>query len=337
VIPGQPSSILQSTSLQKGRRPVELSSERAKAAIVILARNSDIDGLKKSISMLEKRFNARFGYPYVFLNDSVFTEQFKTEMRKLTNSTLEFGLIPKEHWSYPSWINVTQADAARADMEKRRVIYGGSLSYRHMCRYNSGFFFRHPLLDKYEFYWRVEPHVEFFCDIEYDPFLFMKKTGKKYGFVIMLHEYGETIPTLWKTVKEFMKENTALLPEKNALKLIQRENGDYNGCHFWSNFEIASLEFLRSERYIKFFEHLDHAGGFFYERWGDAPVHSIGAAMLLNMSEIHYFEDIGYYHGPFFNCPAGPTLQMNCDCDWTKTVNYHHECYRIYSKIHYEG
>jgi alpha 1,2-mannosyltransferase len=25
-----------------------------------------------------------------------------------------------------------------------------------MCRFNSGFFFRHQLLDKYQFYWRVE-------------------------------------------------------------------------------------------------------------------------------------------------------------------------------------
>jgi hypothetical protein len=35
------------------------------------------------------------------------------------------------------------------------VIYGGSESYRHMCRYESGFFFRHPLMMNYEYYWRV--------------------------------------------------------------------------------------------------------------------------------------------------------------------------------------
>ena len=37
----------------------------------------------------------------------------------------------------------------------------------------------------------------------------------------------------------------------------------YNGCHFWSNFEIGSLAFWRSEAYRKYFEHLDKAGGFF--------------------------------------------------------------------------
>ena len=27
-------------------------------------------------------------------------------------------------------------------------------------------------------------------------------------------------------------------------------------------------------------------GGFYFERWGDAPVHSLAAAMLLNSSEV---------------------------------------------------
>ena len=319
----------------KARRPIAVSDnkERVKAAFVILARNTDISGLKVTIPMLERRFNHRFNYPYVFLNDVPFTEGFKGEMRKLSDSKMAFGTIPTEHWSYPSWINVTKADEARADMERRRIIYGGSLSYRHMCRFNSGFFFRHPLLDEYEYYWRVEPHVEFFCDIEYDPFVYMKKNDKKYSFVIMLHEYHETIPTLWSTTTKFIQEHKDLITEKNSLALVQRADGSFNNCHFWSNFEIGSLDFLRSEKYLKYFEYLDKTGGFFYERWGDAPVHSIAAAMFLSPKEIHYFEDIGYYHAPFYNCPANPALQLNCNCDPSKNVNNNHECFRIFKSV----
>lgn len=32
----------------------------------------------------------------------------------------------------------------------------GSVSYRNMCRFNSGFFFKHPLMEQYQWYWRVE-------------------------------------------------------------------------------------------------------------------------------------------------------------------------------------
>lgn len=36
---------------------------------------------------------------------------------------------------------------------------GWMLSYRNMCRWNSGFFYKHPRLLDYDFYWRVEPDV----------------------------------------------------------------------------------------------------------------------------------------------------------------------------------
>lgn len=51
---------------------------------------------------------------------------------------------------------------------------------------------------------------------------------------------------------------------------ISSNDGEtYNGCHYWSNFEIARVDFWRSEAYRAYFKHLDRAGGFFYERWGD--------------------------------------------------------------------
>jgi len=146
-----------------------------------------------------------------------------------------------------------------------------------MCRYNSGFFFRHPLLLKYAWYWRVEPDIEFYCDIPYDPFTFLREHDKLYGFVITLPEYIETIPTLWETTKQFVRENPTLVAKDNAFEFLTDDskrgwNGKYNLCHFWSNFEIASLEIWRSETYLKYFDYLDKAGGFYYERWGDAPV-----------------------------------------------------------------
>lgn len=304
-----------------------------KAAIVILARNSDIEGLNKTIPMFEERFNRKFNYPYVFLNDVPFNERFKSSMRKLSSSKMSFGTIPTEHWSYPAWINTTKADECRADMERRDVIYGGSLPYRHMCRFNSGFFYRHPLLQEFEYYWRVEPWVEFLCDVDYDPFLFMKKHSKDYGFVIMLPEYIETIPTLWQTVEKFMDANSQIVHPKNTMQMFRSNDGSYNLCHFWSNFEIASLKFFRSGAYNKYFDYLDKTGGFFYERWGDAPVHSLGVAMFLPKEKIHFFEDIGYFHNPFYNCPANPALQLRCDCNPKKSETLNNNCLNRYFEL----
>ncbi|KAI7902598.1 glycosyltransferase family 15 protein [Cokeromyces recurvatus] len=296
--------------------PAWQNTTRAKAAFVILTRNEELDALRRSIQQLEARFNHKFNYPYVFLNDVEFTPEFKELTSSLTNAETKYGLIPKEHWSYPAWIDIEKADRLRKKMGEDGVIYGGSLSYRHMCRFESGFFYRHPLMEEYEYYWRVEPGVEFYCDIDYDPFLYMKENNKKYGWTISLIEFEETIPTLWETTKKFIKEHSDMIPKKNLIDFISNDNGhSYNLCHFWSNFEIGDLKFLRSPEYSAFFDYLDKSGGFFYERWGDAPVHTIAVNLFLNKSQVHFFNDIGYKHEPFMHCPVVRELQKKCHCN----------------------
>jgi alpha 1,2-mannosyltransferase len=75
-----------------------------------------------------------------------------------------YGHVPKEHWSIPDHVDVPRMEQCMQEMVDKDVVYGGSLSYRHMCRFNSGFFFLHPLLDQYDWYWRVEPNVHYYCD-----------------------------------------------------------------------------------------------------------------------------------------------------------------------------
>lgn len=312
----------------------EPPSERARACIVILCRNSDLNGASKSVKQLEEIFNARYQYPYVYLNELPFTDEFKDAARSWTKSDVQFGLIPHEHWSYPSWVDQEKAAKCRKDMQARNIIYGGVESYRHMCRFNSLFFFQHELLQQFDFYWRVEPDIEFFCTLPYDPFVFMRDNGKVYGFNVMLPEYRETIKTLWPTTLEFMTEHWDLIPEKNSLDAFVDNNGDYNLCHFWSNFEIADMRFFRSKAYTEYGKFLDQTGNFFYERWGDAPVHSLAVAMFLSPDRIHFFEDIGYKHPPYMNCPINPALQQFCRCDPSKSVAHGNVCMDKFLEIY---
>lgn len=278
---------------------------KANAVVIILCRNTDLLGISKALRNFEQKFNAKFGYPYVFLNDVPFTDVFKSGIEQLNLvGSSQFGHIPTEHWSYPSWIDREKARLSRVNLQKKKVIYGGLESYRHMCRFNSGFFYRQDLILTYDYYWRIEPDVEFLCDIDYDPFLYMQEHKKIYGFTITLGEIHATIPSLWNTTRDFIRKNPSLVDAKrNMLKFFMNPNGSYNLCHFWSNFEIADLRFYRSEAYSRYFDYLDRSGGFFYERWGDAPVHSLAVGMFLDRSQVHFFNDIGYRHPPFMHCP----------------------------------
>ncbi|MCJ1472451.1 alpha 1,2-mannosyltransferase 2.4.1 [Lambiella insularis] len=306
-----------------GLAPPVAAGERMNATFVTLARNSDIWEIAKSIRRVEDRFNRKYNYDWVFLNDQPFNDEFKRLTTSLISGKTHYGKIPTEHWSFPDFIDQNKAKAVREDMAQRKIIYGDSISYRHMCRYESGFFFRHPLMNQFEWYWRVEPSIELYCDINYDTFKFMKDNGKKYSFVLSLYEYVETIPTLWDSVKNFTRRYPEHIAEGNSMGFLSDDKGEtYNHCHFWSNFEIGNLDWLRSKAYLDYFDALDHDGGFFYERWGDAPVHSIAAGLTLKKEEIHFFNDIAYYHVPFTHCPTGEQKRLDLKCHCNPNENF---------------
>jgi alpha 1,2-mannosyltransferase len=182
---------------------------------------------------VEDRFNRKFNYDWVFLNDNEFDDEFKKVTSALVSGKTKYGVIPKEHWSFPEWIDLNKAAKVREKMREDKVIYGDSISYRHMCRYESGFFFRHPLMLDYEWYWRVEPSIKLYCDINYDTFKFMADNNKKYSFVISLFEYVATIPTLWDGAKRWMEKHPQHVAEGNSMKFVSEDDGKtYNHCHF---------------------------------------------------------------------------------------------------------
>lgn len=358
-----------------GCRVPDTDAPRANASFVMLARNSEIDDVVSSMKSMEKHFNQWFNYPWVFLNDVEFDDNFKDTVKKHTNAEVEFGLVPAEHWNFPEDIDRMEFEEWINGQGDRSVMYGNMESYHKMCRFYSGHFYDHPLVRKREWYWRVEPDVKFFCDLTYDPFVEMEKRNKKYGFTVSIQELYYTTPSLFKTTKAFIKENNIKVAsawdfvvkkypslegknaheydswkdlddlkeqvEKNVnlkrlLKKKDKTNKDleaikefkhvtnifekatekpllyadrdydeeYNLCHFWTNFEIAKTEIFLSKTYQDYFKYLERSGGFYKERWGDAPVHSLAVAMMLPREQLHYFRDIGYVHSTLGHCPG---------------------------------
>ncbi|KAL1592076.1 O-glycoside alpha-1,2-mannosyltransferase 4 [Nothophoma quercina] len=330
----------------------QTNGPRANAAIVVLARNKELDGVIQSIKSFERHFNRWFNYPYVFLNDGDFNTTFKETVQNHTKSSVEWGKIAPEHWGFPDWADPAVVKEGIAKQGDRAIMYGGMESYHHMCRFYSGQFYKHELLQKYEWYWRLEPEITYFCDITYDPFIHMIRNKKTYGFTIAVKELRETVPNIWRYASAFKRMNNITsqgmwemfvekpkeepkdklpkddpkykkpLPQEilnsepgtGALPEIDPENMEgenYNMCHFWSNFEIVNLSWYRSKEYNDFFEMMDRSGGFWMERWGDAPIHSLAAGILLSPADVHYFRDFGYRHTTIQHCPANaPARQL---------------------------
>ncbi|KAF2748892.1 glycosyltransferase family 15 protein [Sporormia fimetaria CBS 119925] len=330
----------------------QVHGPRANAAFVVLARNQEMEGIVQSIKSIERHFNRWFHYPYVFLNDGEFNSTFKEAVLNHTSSLVEWGKISPEMWGFPDWVDDAVAKEGIAKQGDAAIMYGGMESYHHMCRFYSGMFYKHELLQKYEWYWRLEPEIKYFCDITYDPFIHMIRNKKTYGFVIAVKELVETVPNIFRYASAYKRANNLtskglwemflerpetesedLMGEKNIKKRLPLELANsklgantlpdidpeamegekYNMCHFWSNFEIANLNWLRSKEYNDFFEMMDRSGGFWMERasWGDAPIHSLAAGALLGVDDIHYFRDFGYRHTTIQHCPANaPDRQL---------------------------
>jgi mannosyltransferase len=328
--------------------PAEIAkAPRANAAFVVLARNKELDGVIQSLKSIERHFNRWWHYPYVFLNDGDFDEDFKATVMNYTSAPVEFGKIDNSMWGYPDWVDDEVAKEGIRKQGDAAIMYGGMESYHHMCRFYSGHFYKHPLLMKYEWYWRLEPEIKYFCDITYDPFLKMIEANKTYGFTIAVKELRETVPNIFRYASAYKRKNNLpskglwemfleqpeeptepeeVKEEKLPEEILQSEIGDnglddidpeamegesYNMCHFWSNFEIARLDWFRSKEYEDFFQMMDRSGGFWNERWGDAPIHSLAAGALLGVKDIHYFRDFGYRHTTIQHCPANaPARQL---------------------------
>jgi alpha 1,2-mannosyltransferase len=120
--------------------------QRANATLLMLARNDEIDHAVITIKEMEDRFNLKYGYPWVFLNEQAFSEDFKRwafpplrcrsgslkmgdrRVSAVVSGPVHFARIPDDDWYQPKWINETRAQEERHKMEEEDVIYGGSVS-----------------------------------------------------------------------------------------------------------------------------------------------------------------------------------------------------------------
>ncbi|CAO1637233.1 unnamed protein product [Sympodiomycopsis kandeliae] len=329
------------------------------AGFVILCRNAELGELLPTLTALESTFNAHpyTSYPYILLNDEPFNEHFKHKLTTYLSSTraryggshalpldIQFGLIPQEVWNPPKWINMTRARHRWEKLTRLNIPYADSLSYRNMCRFQSGFFYKHPLVKKLDYYWRVEPSTRFTCNLVpsngaiptswdshadgrgdfFDPFRWMNANNKLYGWVLSLKEYQHTIRSLWPLTRQWMLSHPEYHSESlSSLPFVLKQDKiGYNLCHYWTNFEIAATSFFNSEAYQSYFNFLDKNGMIYYDRVGDAPIHTIAASWFLNKDQIHQFENIGYFHNPFHACPRGEQYEGKCGCNQFQRFDY---------------
>lgn len=72
--------------------PNSEQSARTNAALITLVRNEELDQLLSTMSDLERTWNSKFNYPYIFFNDVPFTEEFKQKTQAMTKAKCQYGM-----------------------------------------------------------------------------------------------------------------------------------------------------------------------------------------------------------------------------------------------------
>ena len=95
------------------------------------------------------------------------------------------------------------------------------------------------------------------------------------------YELHTSARNVWATVIGFTNEYPDYIASKNIFLFLTDDHGEpFNMGHFWSNFEIADMDFHRDGVYSTFLECINMSCGSFHERWGDASMHYIAVSIV---------------------------------------------------------
>lgn len=71
--------------------PDSEKSARTNAALISLVRNEELYELISTMRDLERTWNNKFNYPYIFFNDKPFSEEFKQKTQAVTKAKIQYG------------------------------------------------------------------------------------------------------------------------------------------------------------------------------------------------------------------------------------------------------
>ncbi|KAI9483046.1 MAG: nucleotide-diphospho-sugar transferase [Benjaminiella poitrasii] len=273
--------------------------------------------LRATMRSIEDMFNKNHSYPYIIFSTKDLSTEYKELISSMTQGDVKFEKISNNDFGYGNKTDQFRAFLSRKNLEGTA---DNTEEFRFKSRLMAGLLYNHEGLNGIDYFWRFEPGTEYPCPIDFDPFQYMKDNHKQFSFSIATYERQETIPSLFKSVIKFKKQHpewapTIDKPERSLLAAMLDDQGNYNRCYFWNNFQIAKTSFFRSPQYQAFFNFIDQEEGIFYERWSDPVIQSLAAALFLNRHQVHFWKEVGYhYKFSYLYCPTERSIWEKCSC-----------------------
>ncbi|XP_013387234.1 glycolipid 2-alpha-mannosyltransferase 2 isoform X2 [Lingula anatina] len=256
-------------------------SDKPKATIFYLLYTQRISRFRGAIQSVDKFFNNRFQYPIVLFHEPDLLESHKQAINSWTTSNVFFQIV---EFIIPEWIRMPADDWLHTCGFAR-------MGYRHMCRFQSVLVSQQPILQPIEWYWRLDDDSELLSDVTYDVFKFMQDRDLTYAYIRLIFDViPDCIAGLRGNTTKYVQEQK-LTP--TFLERLPENLGLYN------NFELSRFSFWRRPDVKAYLNYIDHAGGIFYNRWGDAPIKTTALAIFENLDKIFQLTNVQYHHKKF--------------------------------------
>jgi hypothetical protein len=288
------------TAVTHQAKKVEMSNgtpSELQSAVILYLCCADADELRDlhfSLAALHKFFSHRYKYPVVILHDRLNS----TDMISLSASFPSPELLQFEKIKLDFPRNMSKEDRTKIPKHLNLAGHQWSLGYRHMSNFFCDDIFELSLFQQYEYYWRLDADSFILTDIRFDVFQQMALERKIYGYMLISQEDASVVDGLWEVTQNYIS-NSGLEPK--SLKQHLTEGGVWNRNMFYTNFEISRFDFWRSKEFRDFWNEIQRSQGVYYKRWGDAPIHLLAVALLLEKKDVREFQEVSYWHQYYVN------------------------------------
>jgi hypothetical protein len=259
-------------------------SDKPKAVIYYLIHRPALKSLVKSIKSVDDNFNHKYKYPIVvFVEENLNNDQDRRRIHSMTDTSPLY--IQVVHFDIPSYVNRSAVPRMAGFGARKRTI-----GYRHMCRFHAGGVYEQPIMKSpgLEYGWRLDDDSLIKKSIGYDVFAMMRERNWQYGYHKINEGWSPVDKDLWDAVDRYI-EKTSLVPT------FYRQ-WPKNAARYFNNFEISDLRVWMSKPYQDYFSFIDHLGGIYYYKWGDAAIKTIAVTLFIPREKTHLFSDIAYAH-----------------------------------------
>lgn len=221
-----------------------------KSAVVYLTHSKDIDNLNTSINLSRQYLSDRDIVVFYEEGDDI----SGIEDKNIRFVSIKFSIPP----------NIQNMDVDNPD-------HPAKLGYRHMCRFWSGAFFSHPVVQEYDYILRLDSDSYILDKPKEDPIEYCANNRIYYGYLTTM----EDDPRFTFGLKDITLRYCSIFNNYNADVL------GYRNTFYYTNFEVINVSKVWNPSYEDYFNYLDASGGIYFFRWGDHVIRYLGTKLSI--------------------------------------------------------